>query len=91
MTVLARRRRHRHRPVVRDVASGGSPDRWRDTHTGDLIVADTDGVVIIPAQAAEDTLDRADARVAVEEHALAAIRNGASTLDLYNLRERIPQ
>ncbi|MFG2005490.1 RraA family protein [Spirillospora sp. NPDC048911] len=52
---------------------------------GDLVVGDTDGVVVIPAPAAATTLDRADARVAAEERALAAIRTGTTTLNYYGL------
>ena len=52
---------------------------------GDLVVGDADGVVVVPADAVTDTLRRADARVAAEQQALAAIRAGATTLDYYRL------
>lgn len=53
---------------------------------GDLVVGDADGVVAIPAPAVAQTLDQADARVAAERRALAAIRAGATTLEYYDLR-----
>ncbi|WUI03525.1 RraA family protein [Spirillospora sp. NBC_00431] len=52
---------------------------------GDLVIGDADGVVVIPAPAVATTLDQADARVAAEERALAAIRAGTTTLDYYGL------
>ena len=55
--------------------------------TGDLVVGDADGVVVVPADVVTDTLDRADARVAAEKRALAAIRAGTTTLDHYRLPE----
>ncbi|MFC4063513.1 RraA family protein [Actinoplanes subglobosus] len=54
-------------------------------HAGDLIVGDGDGVVVVPAGTVTDTLERADARVAAERQALAAIRAGTTTLDYYRL------
>ncbi|SDP05405.1 4-hydroxy-4-methyl-2-oxoglutarate aldolase [Streptomyces sp. cf386] len=52
---------------------------------GDLVVGDADGAVVVPADAVEETLDRADARVAAELRALDAIRTGVTTLEYYNL------
>lgn len=52
---------------------------------GDLVVGDADGVIVIPAQDVDRTLDQADARIAAEQRALDAIRAGASTLDYYGL------
>lgn len=57
---------------------------------GDLVVGDTDGVVVVPAATATETLDNADARVAAEQRALAAIRAGVTTLDYYRLAARNP-
>lgn len=55
-------------------------------HPGDLIVGDADGVIAIPADEIDRTLERADARVAAEQKALEALRAGAMTLDYYGLR-----
>ena len=52
---------------------------------GDLVVGDTDSVVVVPAPAVATTLDQADARVDAEQRALAAIRAGATTLEYFNL------
>jgi 4-hydroxy-4-methyl-2-oxoglutarate aldolase len=52
---------------------------------GDLVVGDADGVVVIPAQSIDSTLERADARVAAEQRALQAIRSGITTVEYYNL------
>lgn len=52
---------------------------------GDLVVGDPDGVVVLPQDAAEAVLDRADQRVADEQRILGEIRNGKSTLELYSL------
>jgi 4-hydroxy-4-methyl-2-oxoglutarate aldolase len=52
---------------------------------GDLVVGDADGVVVVPADAVTDTLARADARLAAEQKALAAICAGVTTLDYYHL------
>jgi regulator of RNase E activity RraA len=53
-------------------------------HTGDLVVGDVDGVVALPAASVEGILDRADARVAHEAELMEKLRNGFSTLDLYD-------
>lgn len=53
-------------------------------HTGDLVVGDVDGVVALPASDTERILDRADARMAHENELMKQLREGHSTLDLYN-------
>lgn len=53
--------------------------------TGDLVVADADGVVIVPAAHADEALDEADARVAKEQVFMERLRNGATTVDLLGL------
>jgi 4-hydroxy-4-methyl-2-oxoglutarate aldolase len=50
---------------------------------GDLVVGDADSVLAVPQTAVAPILDRADARVADERRALAAIRAGVTTLE-YN-------
>jgi 4-hydroxy-4-methyl-2-oxoglutarate aldolase len=52
---------------------------------GDLVVGDADGVVVLPAPSVGMTLDRADARAASEQRALAAIRGGMTTIEYYHL------
>lgn len=57
-------------------------------HTGDLIVGDADGVIVLPQHAAAETIARADQRVADEHRILDEIRNGKTTLELYGLRPK---
>lgn len=52
---------------------------------GDWIVGDADGVVVIPAEARDDVLAAARARVARELGLFGALRGGASTLELLDL------
>ncbi|MFI1706432.1 RraA family protein [Streptomyces griseoruber] len=58
-------------------------------HTGDLVVGDVDGVVALPASDTERILDRADARVAHENELMKQLREGRSTLDLYDNFEAV--
>ncbi|WP_433323185.1 RraA family protein [Spirillospora sp. CA-294931] len=53
-------------------------------HSGDLVVGDVDGVVALPAPDTERIFDRADARVTHERELMKRLREGRSTLDLYN-------
>lgn len=62
------------------VEVGGAP-----VLTGDLVVADADGVVIVPAAHVHDALDAADARVAKEEEFMERLRGGETTVDLLDL------
>ena len=52
---------------------------------GDLVVADSDGAVAIPASHIQRVLDASDTRTATERCHLQAIRAGATTLQLYGL------
>jgi 4-hydroxy-4-methyl-2-oxoglutarate aldolase len=55
--------------------------------TGDLVVGDNDGVVVIPATHVERVLADADARVEKEREIIAALHAGATTLGLYGFGE----
>jgi 4-hydroxy-4-methyl-2-oxoglutarate aldolase len=57
-------------------------------NSGDLVVGDADGVVVLPAARISDVLNRADARVAQEATIIDQLRAGATTLELYNLDPR---
>ena len=55
---------------------------------GDLVVADADGVVVIPADDRAAVLAAGREREAKEEAIIQRIRAGATTLDLYSLPAR---
>ena len=71
--------------------------RWRIEHwnvavtigsvrvgPGDYVVADRDGIVVIPAALLEEVLERAEELVATENEIREAVREGASPLEAYD-------
>lgn len=54
----------------------------------DLIVGDADGVISLPHNAIDGIVARADQRVRDERRIVAALSQGATTVELYNLSER---
>lgn len=53
---------------------------------GDIVVADDDGVVVVPQALAADTLDKAKAREAAEEQYRHKLEAGETTIELLNLK-----
>ncbi len=54
--------------------------------SGDLILGDDDGVVVVPRDAASYVLERAKARTEKEIAFIKRLREGELTIDLYDLR-----
>lgn len=57
---------------------------------GDYVVADDDGVVVVPAGRIAEVLDAAEARVANEARIMRQLRDGGTTIDLMGLAGALP-
>lgn len=61
--------------------------RGRVVHHGDLVVADRDGVVILPSDRVDDITAASRIRADKERDFMARLRAGETTLDLYDFRK----
>jgi 4-hydroxy-4-methyl-2-oxoglutarate aldolase len=60
-------------------------------HPGDLIIADDDGIVVVPRVAAGDVLRKSEARERKEAQTRARLQAGELGLDIYGMREKLAE
>jgi 4-hydroxy-4-methyl-2-oxoglutarate aldolase len=60
-------------------------------NAGDVIVADVDGVVVIPRQAAAEVAKLSEARIAKEAKSRDKLKSGELGLDFYGLRAKLAE
>jgi 4-hydroxy-4-methyl-2-oxoglutarate aldolase len=58
---------------------------------GDIVIADDDGVCIVPLAAADDVLAKSKAREEKEAEVRARLKAGELGLDIYGMRERLAE
>jgi 4-hydroxy-4-methyl-2-oxoglutarate aldolase len=68
------------------VVCAGAP-----VNPGDVIVADQDGVVVVPRETAAEVVKASQARIAKEEQNRQKLRAGELGLDMYGLRAKLQE
>jgi 4-hydroxy-4-methyl-2-oxoglutarate aldolase len=68
------------------VVCAGAP-----VNPGDVIVADNDGVVVVPRDRAEEVSKLAEKRIAKEEQSRQRLKNGELGVDFYGLRTKLKE
>ena len=58
-------------------------------HPGDVVIADIDGVVVVPAAIAQQVADAAEKRESLEAEKRARFQAGELGLDIYTMREAL--
>jgi 4-hydroxy-4-methyl-2-oxoglutarate aldolase len=58
---------------------------------GDIVIADDDGICIVPLDAADDVLAKSKAREEKEAEVRARLKAGELGLDIYGMRERLAE
>jgi 4-hydroxy-4-methyl-2-oxoglutarate aldolase len=60
-------------------------------HPGDVIVADDDGIVVVPLASVARVADAAQARLAKEQKTRAVLASGTLGLDYYGMRDKLAE
>lgn len=60
-------------------------------HPGDIIVADDDGICVVPRDKAADVMEKTQARLDAEEAKRQRLAAGELGLDIYNMRPRLAE
>ena len=58
---------------------------------GDVVIADADGVVVVPREAAAEVAKASEQRIAKEEKTRERLRKGELGLDFYGLRAKLKE